>query len=72
MSKSVREEELKFYLCFLDGILDQNSVLHSVDVEDNVYPEILQVGCEKLSGTFRLKSFLRSGNFIEKTYLKIN
>jgi len=70
MSKSVREVEVKFFLCYLDAIMDANYILETVDIEDNGYPESLE--CKQLSGNFRIKSMRRSGSFNEQIYLKIS
>lgn len=70
--KTVVEIEFKFYLCFLDAILDQNYFIHSLDVEDNSIPEIISLERNNLSETFRLKPLPRSGNVIEKIFIKMS
>ena len=69
MSKSVREIEIKFYLCYLDALLDKNYSLEYLDIEDNVIPE--RNKSKVFSGDFRLKSFPRNDNTIEKLYLRV-
>lgn len=70
MSKTVREEQFKFYLSFLDALMDENYFLETVEVEDNVIPESLE--CKNLSGKYRLKSLLRNDKTIEKIFIKIS
>lgn len=68
MSKTVREIEVKFYLCFLDALMDNNPSVEKIDIEDEVMPE--QISSKVFSGTFRLKSMHRKDTTIEKVYIK--
>jgi hypothetical protein len=68
--KTVREEVFKFYVTYLDALMDQNYSLELVEIEDNVYQP--QIQSQILKGNFRLKSFLRDDSFIEKVYIKID
>lgn len=70
MSKTVREVEVKFYNTYLDALLDSNGSTEIIELEDEVYLEALK--SKIFSGEFRLKSFHRQGNYIEKVYLKIS
>lgn len=68
--KTVREVEIKLFPTHLDAIMDENFVLYTIDIEDEVFPEYLSLERNNLSETYRRKSFLRSGSFIEHIYLK--
>ena len=68
MPKTVKEEQVKCFRCFLDALMDANFILETIEIEDNNWPE--KISSKKMSAECRLKTLHRSSNVLEKIYLK--
>lgn len=72
MTKCVQEFNIKFYLTFLDAVLDTNYRTIKIEIENNTLPSSLNIELDGEIKNFRLKPFQRQsakGNFLENVYI---